>query len=108
MEKKRKRNFLTSAIISFTFLLLVILNAQAGTIAPELRSTLQTAGPDQDVPVIITLSDKVDPASFTDHDKGLRRSRIIGALKEKSDASQRPLKAFLQNKGISRFISLWI
>lgn len=90
---------------SLIFLLLIFYDVQAGTIGPELQSTLQSADPDQDVPVIITLSDKVDLASFTDSDKGLRRSRIIKALKEKSDVSQGPMIAFLKNKGINRFIS---
>lgn len=95
-------------LTSLAFLLSMIINAHAGYVTPELRATLMTLGPDRDIPVIITLTDTVDLTSFTDSDKGLRRSKIIKALQEKSDTAQRPLTAFLRNRGISRYVSLWI
>ena len=84
------------------------LTVQAGYITPELQSAVQTLDPDQSVPVIITFADKVHLKSFVGRGKASKRAKIIKALEEKADISQRSLKAFLLGRGISRFTRLWI
>ena len=83
-------------------------NAQAGKVTPELQKTLQASHPDDEVSVIITLSDKADINPFKDKPKSLRRAGIIKALKSKADLTQRPLKAHLEGRGARKIKSLWL
>ncbi|HYE35909.1 Ig-like domain-containing protein [Methylocaldum sp.] len=82
--------------------------AHAGVVDPELDSVLQTATPNEAIPVIVTLSDRIVSSTFKDKDKRLRRSKIIKALKAKADQSQKSLKPFLENKGAQRIRQLWL
>ena len=63
--------------------------SQAGAMTPELRATLQTTGPDKAVPVIITLSNKVDTSTYARTAGSMRRSKMIKALREKADPTPR-------------------
>ena len=75
-------------------------NAHAGTIAPELQPVLDAKAPDEMVDVIIILADQVDVKVFKDQDKSLRRSKIVKALKDKADKTQKDLKTFLKQNGV--------
>jgi bacillopeptidase F len=82
---------------------------RAQVIAPGLESSLQSLDPGEEIPVIVTLSDKVQLKLFNDRDKGLRRSKIIKALRRKAALTQGPLKALLERpKGAKHIRSLWI
>ena len=83
-------------------------NAQAGTISPALQDVLDTVGPDEDVDVIVILSDQVDTKAIKDSVKSLRRSKIVKALKKKADDTQKTLKDFIKIKNPKREISLWV
>jgi bacillopeptidase F len=95
----------------FLPLALIFLTALAPTahaLAPDLQAALESLDPDGEIPVIITLSDKVDFTIFEGLHKGPRRSRMITELKSRADISQRPLKAFLEGKGAKKLKPLWI
>ncbi len=101
------RKFL-SFLLSSAFIVLSCISSNAHSIAPDLQSVLESLGPDEEIPVIITLSDKVDVTVIKDINKSLRRSRMIKELKSKADISQRPLKAFLESKSAKKLKPLWI
>ena len=80
----------------------------AGEIGPELETVLAYAPPDQEIPVIVTLSDRVRLGRFTDRDRKVRRARIVRALRQRAEQTQGPLKAFMQSGGAKRIKPLWI
>jgi bacillopeptidase F len=83
-------------------------NAQIGKITPELQKTLQSSRPEEEISVIIALSDKADIRPFKGMPKPLRRSGIIETLKNKADLTQRPLMAFLEGRRAKKIKSLWL
>ena len=78
------------------------------TIGPKLAAELDTAKPDDVIPVIITLSDKVDLDKFKDKNLSVRRNNLVMALKNKATQSQRGLENFLRAKGASEIKQLWL
>ena len=87
---------------------LVVTSAQAATIEPALQMTMDRAGATEQLPVIITFSDKVDLSRLNDASISLRRRRIIAALKAKASRSLTPLETYLRSIGASRIKSLWM
>lgn len=83
-------------------------NADAGIVEPLLQERLKTLAQGEEVKVIITLSEKTDLDLIKDKEKKVRRSRIIKSLRAQADATQRPLKSFLERKGARKIIPLWI
>ena len=100
------------AITIRIFLLLIAVfmgaNAKAGFIDPELESILLTAKPDQGIPVVLTLNDRVDLSAFKDTDRRLRTAKMIKALKSKANASQQALRTLLVNNKAQRIRQLWL
>jgi bacillopeptidase F len=97
--------------VLFISMLLVFLNihiSPANIIDPELEQLLLSSAPDDELPVIVTLSDKADLSQIKDKNKGILRSKIIKSLKSKADSTQGPLKSFLNSKGVKRTTSFWI
>jgi len=80
----------------------------AATIGPKLAAELDTAKRDDVIPVIITLSDKVDLDKFKDKNLSVRRNNLITDLKSKANQSQRGLEGFLRAKGASEIKYLWL
>ncbi|MGB5299593.1 MAG: Calx-beta domain-containing protein, partial [Thiogranum sp.] len=80
----------------------------AATIGPKLAAELDTAKPDDVIPVIISMSDKVDLDKFKDKNLSVRRNNLITALKNKAANSQRGLEGFLRAKGASEIEQLWL
>ena len=90
---------------------------QAGPITRKLQSRLQTHTPEDEIAVIITLTDQFDLASYKTNakrlfggkaNKSLSRSAITKALRGKADRTQKTLKAFLEKRGARRIIPFWI
>ncbi len=80
----------------------------AGGLDPALEAALPSLGPDGEIPVIVTLKDKVDVSLFEkEKDRGVRRASMVAALKKKATESQRPLNSFLKGKGARKVVSLW-
>ena len=78
--------------------------ARADVIAPDLQKRLRSLDPDGEVAVIVTLADKVDLKKFKDKDKRLHRSRIIKALKDKSEKTQKHIRQFLERQKAKTFL----
>jgi bacillopeptidase F len=86
-------------------------NAQVAKITPELQETLRSSQPDNEVSVIVILSDKVDLNLFKmtkNENKSLHRSRIVNALRDKAELTQGPLRFFLEKSGAKNIKNLWI
>ncbi len=62
----------------------------------------------KEIPVIITLADRVDLGLLKDRSLSFRRRNLISALRAKADLTQRPLKAFLEANAARRVRDLWI
>ncbi|MBW2324804.1 MAG: hypothetical protein JRF41_15095, partial [Deltaproteobacteria bacterium] len=92
-------------------LLLVIWAAaevKAGFITPKLQSALERLTPGSDISVIITLSDQVDINRFRQGNRRYRRTRMIEALKNNADQTQKQLISILRERGGRRLVSLWL
>lgn len=82
--------------------------AQAAVIAPELAAELAGRAPHEEIAVIVSLTDKLDPSQFKLADRSQRDTRLVQALKEKAAATQGPHRVFLQNNGARRLRELWV
>ncbi len=80
----------------------------AGNITPDREELLANVGPDEEVAVIVTLADKVDLKKIKDKDKSLLRTKIVKALKDKAEKTQKPVKAFLQQNKAKKVKSFWV
>lgn len=82
--------------------------ARAATIAPELAAELAARAPQDEVAVIVTLADRVDPRLYAAKDRSARDTRLVRALKARAAATQGPVRTYLQNQGARRFRELWV
>jgi subtilisin family serine protease len=110
--KNKKKFFL---LIGSFLVCLSALTSQAAVLSPELQSALSSLGDEgneDEISVIVTLSDKPNIHIIKDQDRRLRRSKIIRHLKDKADRSQKASQTFLEGqKGEEDQISLvdqWI
>ena len=71
------RKSLTAICLGFVLLLCSVLPLQAGVIGDDLEFVLQSAGPNEEISVIVTLSDRVNLRQFKDRSRALRRARMI-------------------------------
>ena len=78
------------------------------SIEPELVSLLESLSKGEKVPVIVRLSDKVDPGRFAGLDESRRRVELIRALRDKAETTQRPVKTFLKSRGVADPVALWL
>ena len=97
--------------VSFSLMFMTGLAASGGEIDPELQAILPSFRPQEEMPVVVTLRDKVDLSLFKifgNENKSLHRSRIVNALKNKAELTQGPLRSLLGNRGASNIKHLWI
>lgn len=59
--------------------------AQAASIAPDLAAELAGRAPYEEIAVIVSLSNKVNPRLFRQADRSKRDTRLVKALKERAD-----------------------
>ncbi len=105
------RKTLDTAILIFAIIaLLWPLGAVSQAVAPsgELKAALESGAADEEIPVIVTLSDEVNPALFTSPDKNVRRRQLVQALKDQAELKHKPLIDLLESRGVSSIQSLWI
>jgi len=88
--------------------LLMVRPVHAGTITPRLESMLQSVGGVDEIPVVVSVADKVDPASFRDRDRSGRRSRLVRTLREHARVTQGPVSRTLHHGGARQMAVLWI
>lgn len=82
-------------------------SVQAAAIAPDLTAELAVRAPQEEIAVIVSLSDKVDARLFKLADRSKRDTRLVRALKAKAAATQGTHRVFLQNMGARRLRELW-
>ena len=87
----------------------------AGVVDPKLEKLLAESGSQERIPVIVSLSDKVNVHQFRSRDKKVRRSRMVKALKQRHEETVRrsSLRGFLENlartePGTMRLRNLWM
>jgi serine protease AprX len=83
-------------------------NVLAGKIHPELGAELQGMNSEDQVSVIVYLSDQQDITRFKGNDRKIYRSWIKRSLKDKADKSQKQLRKFLQQKNGKEITPFWI
>ncbi len=88
--------------------LLVATSARGALITPRLDAALRSAPPGDEIPVIVSISGKMDPTTFRDHDRGRRRRRMLRALRSHAHVTQGAVSAFLHRGGARRLAPLWI
>ena len=83
-----------------------------GRLATELKEKLENLSEGEMVSVIIMLEDQANLTLITDHKRDVRISKVIHALQNKSEATQKQLKAYLSSKQstgeVETFESYWI
>ncbi|MCD6706871.1 MAG: S8 family serine peptidase [Thiobacillus sp.] len=82
--------------------------AQVAPIGPDLAAELAVSGPQDEIAVIVSLADRVDPRLYEVADRSRRDTRLVGALMEKAAATQATYRVFLQNNGARQFRELWV
>lgn len=99
-----------SWIISVCLLVVAgtVSTVQAGTVAPDLMARLRSLNPEEEISVIVTLTEQQDLHQFTDRDKKLRRTKITRALRDQAARTQEPLREFLLQKKVRKTTSFWI
>jgi len=102
------KRIITVILVCVVIVIIALHDARADVIADDLKQLLQTLGPDKEVAVIVTLADTVDLKKIKDKDKSLRRSKIIKALKNKSDTTQKSIKKYLLLNKVKKIKSFWI
>jgi bacillopeptidase F len=98
-------------MISLLFIFGAGFAAQAQVIDPELAALLDTLDPDDEVDVLVTLTDQVDLKEVKDKNKDKPkdelRTALITELKDKKDKTQKVIKDLLKGKA-TKITSLWI
>jgi len=64
--------------------------------------------PQDEIPVIITLSDGIDFNRFKNEGKKAKRAKIISALRERAERTQSDLRSFLDTSPARRIKAFWI
>lgn len=83
-------------------------DAQAAMITPDLVAELAASAPYEEIAVIVSLSDRVNPRLYELTDRSQRDTRLVKALKEKAATTQATHRVFLQNNGARRLRELWV
>lgn len=89
-------------------LMLVAGAAWGAVIAPELAAELAVRAPEDELAVIVSLADRVNPRVFEVTDRRQRDNRLLLALKAKAVASQGPLRTWAQVNHARRLRELWV
>jgi len=98
----------TAAALIAALAILLSRGVLGAVIAPELEAELAVRAPDEEVAVIVSFSDRVNPRLYEEKDRRQRNTRLLKALKEKATATQRPLRTLLQGNAARRVRELWV
>jgi bacillopeptidase F len=105
------KQFISSLFINLVLIFIIAPDTHAaGVISSELQSVLQSLERHEEVPVIITLSDKAEIKSLKREfkDRRLMRAMLINALKSKADATQGQVRSFLETARAKEIKQFWI
>jgi len=98
----------TVAILTAALFFVTPFSSAAGVIEAELEELLLSLAPHEEVPVIVTFSDRVHTPGFVEKNKSLRRAKLIRALKRKAEQAQGPVKTLAEARGARHLRQLWI
>ncbi len=82
-------------------------DGHAAVIAPELDAAMQSPGAGEEIPIIVTFHKKVDPKSFKDDDKRVRRFKLLQALKREAEGEHKSVRIFAEGRGGKKIKHLW-
>lgn len=102
--RKHMTYFCVTMVVAMAFCAIGI----AGVVSPQLQSEVNAAAPDARIPVIITLTDRVDMSAYTRQDLLQRRPALVSALRSLAAVKLIPLKRFLRNLSPVRLRELWL
>lgn len=102
------KKILTILLIVALMVPLAALTASAKVISQDLTTTLSTLETNEQVAVIVTLTDQADVSSIKGNSKAERRGKLIRELKGKADKSQKPVVSMLNNRGVKNIKKFWI
>ena len=105
-----KNLLLKSSLVGVFILSLIgfIGNTMASSLDPVLQERIRNAGSDDQVAVIILLSDQANLGEIRDEDRHIKRSKIITTLREKAVKTQEVLQRLLRERGIGHTKNLWL
>jgi serine protease AprX len=81
---------------------------QGAMVGPGVRSALESLGTNEEVSVIVHLSDRANIEQFRDMPRAARRRAIIRELRDRADSSQASLRELFRGRGVAKFSSLWL
>ena len=82
--------------------------ARSAVIAPELAAELAARAPEDEVAVIVSLSDRVNPRLFEVKDRRRRDNRLFVELRAKAAAGRGRLQTWAQANRARRLRELWL
>ncbi|MBU0594276.1 MAG: tandem-95 repeat protein [Gammaproteobacteria bacterium] len=82
--------------------------AEAAVIQAELENELAVRAPHEEMAVIISMSDKVNPRLFKVRNKRQHDPEHVRALRQRAVITQAPVKRFLEGRGGKRIRELWV
>ena len=80
----------------------------AATISPEVNSLIQSSKASEKISVIVTLKAKADLEMIQEQNKSKRRAKILNALKNNANVSQKALNAWLKKNDVAGWKLLWM
>jgi bacillopeptidase F len=82
--------------------------AQAAVIDPDLAAELALRAPQDEIAVIVSLADRVNPRLYEVADRSQRGTGLVRALRDKAVATQGTHWVFLQTQGARQLRELWV
>jgi subtilisin family serine protease len=103
-----RQNVLVLLLVCLLPVLFVVLPAHAGVLSPDLESIVPSLRDQDEISVIVTLSEKANLGQAGARDKAGRRAWVVRTLKDKADLTQKPLRGFLEGKKARKINPLWL
>jgi serine protease AprX len=102
------RKSIISIVIGLVLAFWAVVPVLAADWKNDLRQALDSLGPEDELAVVVSFSDKADLSLHREKDKHLRRHEIVNALKVKSEAVRKPFMEMLEARGVKQKVPLWI
>lgn len=82
---------------------------RASIIERELLETLQTAPPEQEIPVLVAFAGRTGlaPVGSVANQRGTRRAELVMGLRRQADDAQQPARELLRGRTLEEPVSLW-
>lgn len=103
-----KKRIKISLYLAFFILGTAIFKADAEVITASLAQKMRKAEPEEEIAVIVIMSDRINPFVFKDKYKGARRTKLVRALKAKAALTQASIREYLRRRKTEKIKPLWI